>query len=133
MGIRYQPPRGFKLVSEVPGPPAVAVFSSDLEIRSIPAATTKIDAAPLAELLAETFAGAKMPAPGRIISAKTGTLPAGPVVRYELERPGERSLVYLIPDERRRVVVSFSASESRYRELATRVETSLASLRLVAR
>jgi hypothetical protein len=130
LGVRYQPPRGFRLVSEDPG---VAIFSSGLEIRSIPSAAIKLDETPLAGLLNETLATAKLPAAGRIVSAKAGDLTAGPVARYEVEGPNERTLIYVVPQQTRRILVTFTAGESRYRELATRVETSLASLRLASR
>jgi hypothetical protein len=128
--IRYQPPRGFKFVAEESGPLPTARFSPDLEIRSIPGAPGKLDEDTLAKLLAETLSAASLPAPGRIVSSRVGTLPAGPVARYVADYPSGHALIYVIPDKDRRLLVTFTANDPRYAELETRVEMSLATLRI---
>ncbi|MFP2904676.1 hypothetical protein ACLESD_06390, partial [Pyxidicoccus sp. 3LFB2] len=68
---------------------------------------------------------------GRLMQDSRGTLPAGPVARYEFARDGARTLVYFVPRKDGFVLVSFSAPEHDYGALSARVERSLSTLRLL--
>ncbi|MHB8879341.1 MAG: hypothetical protein ACYC8T_37070 [Myxococcaceae bacterium] len=126
--VKYEPPRGVKLSGEETGPPAVARFTQGIELRSVPAAPPTVDEAHLEALLEEVRAASKLSAPGRMVSARTGTLSIGPVVRFEVKDRDSRSLVYFIPLEGRYLVASVTAPESRYGMLETQVERSLSTL-----
>ncbi len=124
LGLQYEPPSGMALRSEQPGPPAVAQFEGGLEVRSVPGAAPKLDAEPEAVLEA-----AGVPVPGRRLNATQGTLPAGPVARYEFQQGSSRTLVYLLPREDRFVLVLYTAAERDYGPGSARVERSLSTLK----
>lgn len=126
--VRYTPPSGMKLTSEVAGPPAVATFGQGLELRAVAGAAPAIDEAHFDALLDQLREGAKVAAPGRLSSARPGSLPVGAVVRFEVKGEGTRSLVYFVPLEGRYLVVSLTAPEARYGMLEAQVERSLSSL-----
>jgi hypothetical protein len=126
LGLEYEPPSGIKFDSEEAGPPAVARFQGGLELRSVPGTPPPLEAAP------EVVLGAAgVPVPGRVVNTSQGTLPAGSVARYELQRGGTRTLVYFLPRPDRFVLVTFTAPERDYGPRSARVELSLSTLRLL--
>jgi len=126
LGVQYEPPSGMGLLAEEAGPPAVARFEKGLELRSVVGTPPTLEAGPEAVL-----AAAGLPVPGRLVQSSQGTLPAGPVARYELTRDGARTLVYFLPRKDGFVLVTFSAPERDYGALSARVERSLSTLRLL--
>ncbi len=128
--VRYQPPRGVTLVEEKAGPPAVARFSSGLEIRSVAEAPPAVEEGRLEALYEGIARAAGLPERGAVVSARAGRIPAGPVVRFALKEEDSRSLVYLLSASQRFIVVSFTAPKARATTLETDFERSLASLRL---
>jgi len=126
--VRYVPPSGVKLSSEEAGPPAVARFSQGIELRMVTGPAPAIDEAHFDLLLDALRDGAKVAAPGKLVSARPGTLSIGAVVRLEVKGEGTRSLVYFIPLEGRYLVASLTAPEARYGMLEAQVERSLSSL-----
>ncbi len=128
--VRYQPPRGVTLVEELPGPPAVARFSSGLEIRSVAEALPAVDDGRLEALYSGVARAAGLSGRGAILSARSGRIPAGPVVRFAVQEEGSRSLVYFLAGNGRYLVVSLTPPKARAAALETDFERSLASLRL---
>jgi hypothetical protein len=126
--VRYAPPSGVKLSTEEAGPPAVARFSQGIELRAVAATPPVPDEAHFDALLDQLREGAKVAAPGKLSSARPGSLPIGPVVRLEVKGEGTRSLVYFVPLEGRYLVLSLTAPEARYGMLEALVERSLSSL-----
>jgi hypothetical protein len=126
LGVEYEPPSGMGLIAEEAGPPAVARFEKGLELRAVKGTAPALDAGPEAVL---TAAGLEVP--GRVVQDSRGTLPAGPVARYELSRDGARTLVYFLPRKDGFVLVTFSAPERDYGTLSARVERSLSTLKLL--
>ncbi|MCP3138792.1 hypothetical protein [Pyxidicoccus xibeiensis] len=127
LGVRYKPPSAMKLESEeVAGASVVARFKQGLELRSVKAAPPALDAGPEAVLGAAGLA-----VPGRLVADSRGTLPAGPVSRYEFADGGKRTLVYFLPRAGSFLLVTFTAPERDYGSLSSRVELSLSTLELL--
>lgn len=124
LGLQYEPPSGMALRNEEPGPPPVAHFEGGLEVRSVQGTPPRVDAAP-----EDVLAAAGIPVPGRRVNATTGTLPAGPVGRYEFQQGSSRTLVYFLPLKDRFVLVRYSAPERDYGPGSSRVERSLSTLK----
>lgn len=122
--MQYEPPSGMGLRSVAAGPPALARFDGGLELRSVRGAAPALDAGP------EAVLAAGLKAPGKLLQDTEGTLPAGPVARYEFSQTGgSRTLVYFVPRKDGFVLVTFSAPERDYGALSARVERSLSTLR----
>jgi hypothetical protein len=129
LGLKYEPPNGFKFVREEVGPPAYADFGSGLRLYSLEVQTAALDANASLDVFADIVRkAAKLTAPAEVITSRTGSLPIGQVVRYELKTADGRELLYLIPVGQRTVLLTFDASEDRYGPLEARVESSLTSL-----
>ena len=128
--LQYEPPRGTTLVEEQAGPPAVARFTSGLEIRSVPETAPAIEEGNLEALYAQIANKAGLPARGVLATARPGRIPAGPVVRFSLKERGSRSLVYFLAAGERFLVLSLTSPEARAAAQETGFERSLASLRL---
>ncbi|PTL75219.1 hypothetical protein DAT35_56030 [Vitiosangium sp. GDMCC 1.1324] len=112
------------LRTEEPGPPAVAHFEGGLELRSVQGTPPKVEAAP-----EEVLGAAGIAVPGRRLNATQGTLPAGPVARYEFQQGTSRTLVYFLPLGDRSVFVLYTAPERDYGPGSSRVERSLSTLK----
>ncbi|MCY1075329.1 hypothetical protein [Archangium lansingense] len=123
LGLQYEPPSGMALLTVEPGPPAVARFEGGLELRSVEGSTPKVTAPPEGIL-----ASAGVPIPGKRLNSTDGTLPAGPVARYEFQQGTSRTLMYLLPLENRFVLVLYTAPERDYGPGSARVERSLSTL-----
>src|SRR5262245_52878515 len=82
VGIRFEPPSPMKPTGERAGPPAVAAFQSGLEIRSVPGSVPSMEEPALRTSLEEVRKTSGLPLPGEVRSAKSGSIPAGPVARY---------------------------------------------------
>jgi hypothetical protein len=126
LGLEYEPPSGVKFASEEPGPPAVARFEGGLELRSVPGTPPALEATPEAVLGA-----AGVPLPGKVMNTSQGTLPAGPVARYEFLQGDARTFVYFLPRPDRFVLITFTAPERDYGPRSGRVERSLSTLKLL--
>ncbi len=126
LGVEYEPPSGMGLISEEAGPPAVARFEKGLEMRSVAGTPPALDAGPEVVL-----AAAGLPMPGTLLKDSQGTLPAGPVARYEFSQSGTRTMMYFLPRKDGFVLVTFFAPERDYGTLSARVERSLSTLRLL--
>ena len=125
--MQYEPPSGMGLRAVEAGPPARALFDGGLELRSVRGAPPALGAGHEAVLGA-----AGLPVPGKLLHDSSGTLPAGPVARYEFSQAGgARTLVYFVPGEGGFVLVLFTAPERDYGALSARVERSLSTLRLL--
>lgn len=126
LGLEYAPPSGVTFDAEEAGPPAVARFKGGLELRSVPGTPPPLEAAP------EVVLGAAgVPVPGRGVNRSQGTLPVGPVARYEFQQGEVRTLVYFLPRPDRFVLVTFTAPERDYGPRSAKVELSLSTLKLL--
>lgn len=131
LGLEYEPPRGFELLNEQQGPPALARFSKGLELRSAEAKLPEISEAHLDAILRQAWkASGTEGEPGEVVSARVGTVRNLPVARYALREGGSRTLVYVVPHDARFVLVRLTTSESAYAQLESLVERSLGSLKL---
>ncbi|WNG49826.1 hypothetical protein F0U60_41210 [Archangium minus] len=124
LGLQYEPPSGMALRTEEPGPPAVARFEGGLELRSVSGQGVPRLDSPSADVLG----AAGIPVPGKQLNATQGTLPAGPVARYEFQQGASRTLVYFLPLKDRFVLVLYSAPERDYGPGSARVERTLSTL-----
>src|SRR5688500_9210245 len=100
--LKYEPPAGVKLVEELPGPPAMARFNNGLEIRSVVDELPEADDHALETWLPAALELAGLPAlSAPPTSARAGSIPLGPVARYEVKSSGRRSLIYVVPQGER--------------------------------
>jgi len=123
LGLQYEPPSGMALRTEEPGPPAVARFDGGLELLSVKGKPPALDAPP-----EEVLGAAGIPVPGSRLNATQGTLPAGPVGRYEFKQDSKRTLVYFLPRPERFILVLYTAPERDYGPGSSKVELSLSTL-----
>ena len=130
MKVRWELPRGVKLLEEQAGPPRVARFSDGVEIREVQAAPPAIEEGKLEELLPKIGAQAGVATTGNIISARLGDLPPGKVVRWTLKDGDKRGLVYFLPSGKRFLVISLMGAEGHYAQMENQFELSLSSLRV---
>jgi hypothetical protein len=128
LGIRYKPPPYAKLISESKdGDVAVASFSGGIDIRRVPQ-----PALPIAgddQLLQKVLAASRMSAPSQMRSAKDGTLPFGPVMRWDLEQGDDRALIYYLPAKDHYLLIQFSASKAQFDKRSDKFELSLSSVK----
>ena len=131
LGVRYEPPSDVKIVDETPGPPAVARFSGGVEMRAVGSPLPALDPRQVEELLPHVVQEAKIVLPaGKLVSAKVGSLPVGPVARYDVKGAQERVLLYVIPDGERFLTLSLTVPAGDDGRREARFERSLASLAL---
>lgn len=125
---RYEPPNGFELVREEPGPPPRAVFRPGLVIARVAAKDVQTSDLKAAE--AKLLAASGVTARCELQSSRDGTLPVGPVTRMAFEcSDGTRALTYLAPNGDTALVVTLNAPEASYGVLEAKVERSLSSLK----
>jgi hypothetical protein len=127
LGVKWQPPAGFELGREASGPPRVAEFGSGLRLLRTDGALPT-EGTP--EVLAQAARSAAGLPPAEVLDCRTGTLPAGAVVRCELRQGSDRELLYLVPQKVGAVLVDLVAPEARFGPLSAKVEGSLSTLRV---
>lgn len=106
-----------------------ATFSGGVEVHRIdaPALPTSGD---LEELKTQLLAASKATAEGATQSARVGSIPAGPVARWETLRGDDRTLLYYLPAKDHYVVMTLTTSQRAFDRRANRFELSLSTLRL---
>ena len=129
LGIRWKPPNGVKLMAEEKdGDVAVARFSGGVEVRMVPspALPTSGD---LDALRTQLLDQSKLSVPVRVRSAKDGTIPFGPVVRWDLEAGDDRALLYYLPAKDRYLLFALTASKGVFDKRSDKFELSLSSVK----
>lgn len=129
LGVRWKPPPGVKLISETKeGPVAVAIFSGGVEVRMVPspALPTSGDHDELKQQLLDA---SKLRLPANVRSAKDGTIPFGPVVRWDLEGGDDRALLYYLPAKDRFLLFSLTTSKAAFDKRSDKFELSLSSVK----
>lgn len=129
LALTYEPPSGFELIGEDAGSPAVARFGGGLEIRSVPQSLSPTDVAP-ERILDQALQAAQVPAGGKVLTAREGSIGSAHVLRYTLKGSGQRSLIYVVPRPSRFLLVMLTAPEDTYGAAEIKVERSLGSLQL---
>lgn len=128
VGVSYSPPRPFAMRGYRSGSPPWAMFGKGLELArftvAAPAATD--DAAAYAAALVAQ--GALEPG-DRGSRVHTGSLPAGPCVKLELDPAARQGMVYVLPRARGYVILKYVDAASDYAINALHIEQSLAKLR----
>jgi hypothetical protein len=129
LGVRWKPPPGVKLMSETKeGNVAVAIFSGGVEVRMVPAPALPTSG-DLDALRAELIKTSKLSVPQNVRSAKDGTLPFGPVVRWDLEGGDDRALVYYLPAKDRYLLFALTTSKAAFDKRSDKFELSLSSVK----
>jgi len=132
MHLRWEAPSGVKLVEETAGPPITARFTDGFEMRLVTGELTGLNAPDekqLEPLLVEALQRAGMAAvTGTPASMKTGSLPLGPVARYEVKVPPLRQLIYLVRVPSGFLVLSMVAPVADYVRQEAQFERSFASM-----
>ncbi|MBK7864039.1 MAG: hypothetical protein IPJ65_36630 [Archangiaceae bacterium] len=129
LGVRWKPPQGVKLMSESQeGAVTVASFSGGVEVRRVPspALPTSGD---LDALKGQLLEASKMRVPANVRSAKEGTIPFGPVVRWDLEGGDDRTLLYYLPSKDAYLLFALTTSKAAFDRRADKLELSLSSVK----
>lgn len=129
LGVKWKPPQGVKLMSESKdGDVDVARFSGGVEVRRVPspALPTSGDSD---ELRAALVAASKISLPANARSAKGGTLPFGPVMRWDLEGGDDRALVYYLPAKDHWLLFALTTSKAAFDKRSDKFELSLSSVK----
>lgn len=129
LGVRWKPPQGVNLLSETKeGAVAVAMFTGGIEVRMVPspALPTSGDSDALKEQLLDA---SKLRLPIKTRSAKDGTIPFGPVMRWDLEGGDDRALLYYLPAKDRYLLFSLTTAKSSFDKRADKFELSLSSVK----
>lgn len=129
VGFTIEPPARMKLQREEAGETPTAVFAEGLAIRSLQGALPSPESTDLKALLARVKEQAHLELPENVTSMKSGTLPAGPVARYELADATSRTLLYVVTGKERALVLSLTAPKDEYSERQNQLERALATLR----
>jgi hypothetical protein len=128
--VRWKPPQGVKLMSETKeGNVAVAIFSGGVEVRMVPAPALPTSG-DLDALKGQLLGAAKLNLPQNVRSAKDGTIPFGPVVRWDLEGGDDRALLYYLPAKEKYLLFSLTVSKAAFDKRADKFELSLSSVKL---
>lgn len=128
VGFTLEPPAGMKLEREDPGPPPAAFFAEGLTVRSLHTALPSPEATDLKALLATALKQAGVAAPTNVTSSKSGTLPAGPVARYEWADATSRTLAYVVVGKDRALLLTLTAPKPDFRIRENQLERALATL-----
>ena len=130
LGLKWKPPDGVKLLKEVvDGQVTAASFSNGVELRRVDS-----DALPtsgnLGELKNQILAASRASAPGEVQSARAGSIPAGPVARWETLQGDDRTLLYYLPANDHYLVLTLTTSPNAFDRKANKLELSLSTLHL---
>lgn len=127
--LRWQPPPGVKLESEATeGGITTAHFSGGVDVRAVTASPPSTEG-DLDKLKALLTTSAKMTVPGEVRMGRSGTIPAGPTVRWEMTSGSEKSLLYYVAGKERYVLISLTAPASSFDRRSDKMELSMASLK----
>lgn len=128
-GVSWKPPRGVSFESEGTAPAGAtgqAKFSGGVTLT-----TWAREGMPDADdQHLEDVTKKVVPANVTPISKRSGSLPAGKVVRFVWREGDQRTLLYYLPAPNQVVVVSLTAPESRFSALEDHFDLSLNSLKL---
>lgn len=130
LGLEWKPPTPFRLEAEQAGPPPVARFAPGLELRRVELKLPAPSAETVNATLEQIREAAAIPAGVTLISARAGSIPAGPVARYELKLRSDRLLVYVLPTADAVVLLTMRADEAQFGKRQNAFERSLATLKL---
>lgn len=128
VGFAFEPPKTMKLRSEVKGPPAIATFENGLEIRSVTGTLPGLAAGELLPVLAQVKQEAKLELPQTVSSLKGGSIPAGPVARFELKDERTHALLYVVQGEGRYLTVLLTAPKREFDARVNLLERAMSSL-----
>lgn len=129
LGIRWKPPQGVKLMGEEKeGDVAVARFSGGIEVRMVPSAALPTSG-DLDALRTQLLDASKLRVPANVRSAKDGTIPFGPVVRWDLEGGDDRALLYYLPAKERYLLFALTPPKAAFDRRADKFELSLSSVK----
>jgi hypothetical protein len=128
LGVRWEPPSSLRLGSQTDDPLPTAHFEPGVTFRRVPGD------APVGTpegLRAAVVERAGLPLSERVLSHRSGTLPAGKVERLELGDIGgdHRTLLYIVRGEDAFLVMTLTARRADYHRRENGFERSLASLR----
>jgi hypothetical protein len=130
MGMRWKPPAGVKLEStSKEGDVIVARFTGGVEVRRVNAPAVS-GADGLDALKTTILAASKATAVGKVKNAKDGTVPAGPVARWELTTRDDHTLLYYMSATDHYFVMTLTAPEDGFYKRSDKFELSMSSLKL---
>ncbi len=114
VGFRYLPPKGFAAHSESPGYAELRSGSgARLTIARAPALPVPTDRDATAAW-EEVVKGSPLPLPEvRLSIARNGSIPAGPVFRYEFKQAGEEHVLYVVMKPDRAVYLHLAGGSAK--------------------
>ena len=129
LNLTWKPPQGVALQAEsTEGKVTTARFSGGVEVHSVAEAPPPVGT-DLDGLKATLLANAKMEMPGEVKMGRSGTVPAGPSVRWEMAAGSDRSLLYFVGGTDRYVLISLNAPATSFSRKSDKLELSMASLK----
>jgi hypothetical protein len=130
MGMRWKPPGGVTLESSTKeGDVVVARFTGGVEVRRVNSPAIPMSDG-LDALKTAILSASKSSAQGKVKNAKDGTVPAGPVARWELTTPGDHTLLYYMAAKDHYFVMTLTAPEDGFYKRSDKFELSMSSLKL---
>ncbi len=76
------------------------------------------------------MASSKLDLPGTTRVGRSGSIPAGPTVRWELESGGSHNLLYYVPSKDRYVLIALTAPAGAFDRKSDQMEMALSTLKL---
>jgi hypothetical protein len=130
MGMRWKPPAGVKLDSQSKeGDVIVARFTGGVEVRRVNAPAPPMSDG-LDVLKTTILTASKGRAEGKVKNAKDGTVPAGPVARWEITTHDDHTLLYYMAAKDHYFVMTLTAPEEGFYKRSDKFELSMSSLKL---
>jgi len=129
LGMKWKPPQGVQLEKEgKDGAVVAAHFTGGVDVYRVdaPALPTSGD---LDALKTAILTASKGSADGEVKSAKDGTIPSGPVVRWETINRDEHSLLYYVPAKDHYFVLTLTTKQAAFDRRSEKFELSLSSLK----
>lgn len=128
--MRWKPPQGVKLESEATeGTVTTAKFTGGVEVRAVEGAAPSTEG-DLDALRVKVMEGSKITSPGEVVMGRSGSIPNGPTVRWEMRSGSDRSLLYYVPGNNRYVVITLTAPSAGFDRKSDKFELALASLKV---
>jgi hypothetical protein len=78
----------------------------------------------------QLIAATKISVPSDVRSGKEGTIPFGPVVRWDLEYGDDRCLMYYLPAKDKYLVFALTTAKNAFDKRSDKFELSLSSVKL---
>ncbi len=127
-GVKWEPPRGVKMSTEIPeGAGAVIEFTGGVQLSVLDAKEHEFPRSTGDENLDE-IASVVVPQGVKVISKRSGQVPAGGVARFVWLKGSDKTCLYYLPHAGQVVLVSLTAPSATFGTEESQFDLSLAKL-----